>query len=83
MSQRINKADLEQLVDRINTVKGTPMLPRENGKSNVDNYHLSWAYGGVKLEQMVNECGGVRCITSGYGTKKELYYQLQAMLSIL
>jgi len=84
--ERITKKDLEYLVKRINEVKGTPVeeytKDPETGwyKSNLGNYHLDWAYGGVCLEQTVTEGGGTRIILLGYGTKRELYGKMQAFL---
>lgn len=76
----VTKKDLEYLVDRINRDANTPIQPYIDGIVQPGNYHLSWAYGGVKLVQICNEGGGERDITSGYGTKRELYYQMQAFL---
>lgn len=85
--QRINQADLERLVVAINTMTGNakePYAKRVEGerlKANAGNYHLSYAYGGVALEQMC-EGGGVRRISStGYGTKRELYNWMQSFIS--
>ena len=89
--ERITKENLEALVGRINKITNSPMTSyTRNGvegnrkpgfTANIGNYHLSWAYGGVKLERMHNEGGGVECISSGgYGTKRELYNWMQAYL---
>ena len=84
---RITQKDLEVLADRINEVTGSPMATytktdKPPYKANIGNYHLSYAYGGVKLERMHNEGGGVQTIsTDGYGTKRELYNWMQAFLS--
>lgn len=79
---RINNLDLEKLVGRINRATGQPETPyqRVKGKlvANIGNYHIDRAYGGVKLVQMVNEGGGIRVISNGgYGTKRELYNEMQ------
>ena len=57
----------------------------ENGeyKSNIGNYNIGWAYGGCKLEQIVNSGGGVREITYHRLTKRELYYVVQSMNNML
>ena len=92
MSNRITQKDLEILTDRINKATDSPMAPyRRNGDegkrkagftANIGNYHLSYAYGGVKLERMFNEGGAVSTIsTGGFGTKRELYNWMQAFLS--
>lgn len=82
MSNRITQSDLESLVDRINKATDSPTEPYTGGKGNVGNYHLSYAYGGVKLYRMDNGRGGVRTIsTGGYGTKRELYVWMDAFLT--
>ncbi len=78
-------AELEHLVTRINVAAGTPTeqyTRTDDGrcKANPGNYHLSSAYGGHQLCQMVNDGGGARNITSGYVSKRELYYQMRAFL---
>ena len=86
MSNRITQSDLGYLVDRINTVTESPAEPYDMSKevgsrTNINNYHLDYAYGGVKLVQMANSGGGIRVIsTGGYGTKRELHQWLQAYL---
>lgn len=42
---------------------------------------ISGAYGGFQLQEFVNDCGGIRNLTSGFLPKRELYYQLRAMLA--
>tara|TARA_R100000995_G_C3412442_1_gene90020 strand:+ start:307 stop:585 length:279 start_codon:yes stop_codon:yes gene_type:complete len=87
MSYRINKKELEYLVDQINTDTNNPLEPYTKDKegkfkSNPGNYHLGFAYGGVKLLQMVNEGGGVRDhLHTGYTTKRKLYVALNSFLS--
>ena len=78
---RITQKDLQNIVDRINLTACMPLKPWTDNKANIGNYHLDWAYGGVKLVRHVNEGGGIKVITmGGYGTKRELYYQMQAYL---
>lgn len=78
--------DNERLVFQINKLSGfatESYTLLENGKyqDNLGNYHLDYAYGGVKLVQLVNQGGGIRTISGGgYGTKKELYHFLDGML---
>lgn len=85
-SNRITQADLERLCVAINKATGNALDPytRVEGqrtKANAGNYHLSYAYSGVALEQMC-ESGGVRRISpGGYGTKRELYNYMQGMVS--
>jgi len=83
---RITQGDLEYLVDRINEVTKSPMEPwtkQEKGiKANIGNYHLDYAYGGVKLVRMESDGGGISVVsTGGYGTKKDLYTWMSAFLS--
>lgn len=84
---RINKQDLDNVVERINITLGMSLEPytkQSDGsyKPNSGNYHLDWAYGGVSLAQMSSTegCTGTRDIISGFGTKSELYYKMHAFL---
>lgn len=81
----ITKANLEHLCNLINKATGNKLeaySKDENGKfrSNVGTYVLSGAYGGWKLEQIVSYGGGIRSITNGYISKRDLYYQMSAYL---
>ena len=83
---RITQKDLEYLVKRINEATNSPetsyQTTSKGYKGNIGNYHLDYAYGGVKLVQMVNYGGGIREISrGGFGTKRELYNWMQAFLS--
>jgi len=87
MADRITQKDLEQMVRRINETLGRPLetytKDEDTGryKANIGNFHLSGAYGGVALEEMESESGGVRRVsTGGYGTKRELYRWMDAYL---
>ena len=82
---RINKKDLEAVVNRINKMVGAPehaYTRTRDGKikANIGNFHLDWAYGGVSLVRMATEGGGVTTIIHGYGTKRELYEKMQALI---
>jgi hypothetical protein len=77
---RITEKNLRYLVDQINTATGNPMQPYGDSGANIGNYHLSFAYGRVSLEQMHNAGGGVRQVL-GSGTKRELYNEMRAFLS--
>lgn len=74
--------ELEGLVNRLNRVTGNAQAPwtMVNGKyvANPGNYHLDYAYGGVKLVQMQTDGGGIRNVTTGYDTKKVAYGQIAA-----
>ena len=86
MSDRITKAHLESLADRINRMTGSPEASYSTHTvgghycANVGNYHLDGAYGGWKLSRMSNESGGVSDITHGFVTKRELYGLMQAFI---
>ena len=82
MSNRITQRDLEGLADTLNKVTDSPIAPYSNGKANVGNYHISYAYGGACLHRMANEHGGVTCpIQNHHSPKRELYNAMHAYLS--
>lgn len=84
--QRITEKDLNILVKRLNERTKSPLEPYTklpNGKyqANPGNYHLDWAYGGVKLVRMGNEGGGLSdgdVLGIGFSSKRELYHALHA-----
>ena len=83
--ERITVKNLEAVVDRINTIAGTPPKPWVRGedgtvKGQIGNYHLDGAYGGYALHQMVNEGGGITATISGYRSKRELYDMLHTFI---
>jgi hypothetical protein len=54
-----------------------------DGKSvaNVGNFHLSSAYGGVALVQMVGSSGGISMpLMQGHTTKRDCYDQVYAFI---
>jgi hypothetical protein len=81
-------SDLNGAVRGLNRIAGfseeeadAPLNTRgEDGvyRAMVGRYVLQGAYGGLQLQQIVNEGGGVRSITSGYGTKREVYHLIHA-----
>jgi hypothetical protein len=84
---RVNKKDLEQLVNRLNEIKGYSVEPYaknpDTGKHEPQpfNYHLYWAYGGVALDQFGASGSGTRRIShDGCGTKNQLYSFLTAYI---
>lgn len=85
--ERITQKDLEYLVKRINEVTDSPLTSWSKtgiGKfnANIGNYHLDYAYGGVKLVRMVNPGGGITEISrDGFGTKRELFNWMRAFLA--
>lgn len=87
MSQRITEKDLEAVVTRINRITNSPLeswTKQDSGKykANIGNYHISYAYGGVSLNRMNNESGGVTTpLNCGHVSKRELYDLMQAYIS--
>lgn len=86
MSNRTTNAELEGLVNRLNRITGNEQstyTETADGKftSNIGNYHLDYAYGGVKLVQMINAGGGIRTITQGYESKRNCYQQIAAYIA--
>ncbi len=83
---RITENDLQAVCDRINRTLGTPLTPyskvvggtpRPNGNA----YHLSYAYGGASLHQMMPTGTGVRDVLGvGHVPKRELYEMMHAFL---
>ena len=86
---RITQEDLIVLVDKINKLTNSPPLAYSSDVTDfgkpvacVGHYHLSYAYGGVKLERFVSEGGGVEAVSPhGYGTKRELYQWMTAFVA--
>ena len=77
MSNRITRAMLDRQVEALNRQAGTPETAwtrAEDGTltANIGNYHLSGGYGGWQLQQVVNINGGVRTITLGFRSKREM-----------
>ena len=84
--ERITEKQLQALVDRLNRVTNSPATPyTRNGDkltANIGNHHLSWAYGGVELDRMDNQGGGISCpLGSGHGTKRELWDKIHAYIA--
>ena len=79
--QRITEKHLQSVVDRLNTITGSPMKPYIDGKAQIGNYHLFHAYGGVCLHRMHNEGGGVSSpLSTGHVSKRELAGLLDAFI---
>ena len=85
--QRISIKDLERRVSYLNTLTGNPQKPwirNDDGKlvAQIGNYHLSQAYGGVCIHQMLSSGGGVTTpIFGGHVPKREAYQQLNAYIA--
>ena len=90
MKDRITIKQLSAQVERLNRLTGQPLEPyvreddgTEHGRfaAQIGNYHVSQAYGGVRLHQMATPGGGVRDVLSlGYCSKRELYDRLLAFI---
>ena len=84
--QRITEKMLQMRVDYLNKITGNPESPylaTQDGHmiAQIGNYHLDHAYGGVSVEQMVNENGGVNTLFSlGHIPKRELFDKLCAYI---
>ena len=84
MNSRIKQKDLEVLVNRLNIITNNPITynNKETRKTNIGHYCLDYAYGGVKLVQVVNDGGGIKGISSGgFGTKRDLCNQLVTLVN--
>lgn len=84
---RYTKADLDGAVRGLNLMAGfsaeeadAPLYTRDgaNHRAMVGRYTLQGAYGGWQVQQIINEGGGVRAITSGYLSKREVYNLIHA-----
>lgn len=71
MANRISIAQLRSLVDDLNQIEGKKL------------YQLGEAYGGIRLEKRLHESTtAINCpLSSGYGTKRELYEAMRAYIS--
>lgn len=82
----ITEKHLQATVDRINRLTSSPVESYSKTgdvfTANVNNYHLSFACGGVSLHRMSNGSGGVsdvfRC---GHIKKRDLYERMHAFLA--
>lgn len=80
--QRITEKMLQARIDYLNKITGNPATPYTDRKANIGNYHLSSAYGGVNLNQMHNDGGGVTCPLGSYHRPKgELMRELDAFIA--
>jgi hypothetical protein len=78
MSNRITEKMLRSQCDFLNELTDNPLQPYTDGKANIGNYHISFAYGGVGLHQTMNTGGGIKAIISGYTPKRELFNKIEA-----
>lgn len=79
---RITEKDLSKAVERLNELTGSPLTYMdENRKTNIGHFCLDYAYGGVQLQRVCNESGGVSTyLHSGFTTKKDLYNLIHAFI---
>lgn len=76
MTTRITDKDLNRMLTYLNENVGI----YDAAWNRVGCYQLEYAYGGVKLVQVINEHGAQRDVSRhGFGTKKELYIFMQGM----
>jgi len=86
---RITKEQLENQVLLLNEFTGQnkEMFSKDDTQvqtgANIGHYYIDYSYGGVKLEQIVNNGGACREITNYRLTKRELYYVLHSMNNLL
>jgi len=84
--QRITKAILDARVRGLNERTGNPLEPyklNENTgryEAQIGCFYVGGAYGGFRLEQIVNEGGGSRDI-SLRGTRRDVFTFIGAMLT--
>ena len=86
---RISHDNLQRCCDALNRHFGYDLEPHGSDdqghyKPNANVYHISSAYGGVALDQMMPEGSGTRRIScDGFGTKRQLYTFLRGMLAAI
>jgi len=73
--------DLKNRLFDLNESKGFATEPYSEGcKANAGTYHLSRAYGGFNVYQMVNEAGGVNePAGGGHVTKRECLERINSL----
>ena len=85
MANVITVKNLQAVVNRINKATGSPSTQYSTEvpcAAMIGNYHLSSAYGGYALHQVVNVSGGIRDISnSGHMSKRALYDLMFAYLA--
>ena len=83
---RITKKMLESRVAYLNEITDSPMESYHkdaSGKftSNIGHHYISFAYGGVSLERIVNPAGACQCPLGAYHRpKRELFDALCAYI---
>lgn len=77
MQKRVTVSQLDAIVNRINTITGSPLEPYATGPDGkaipqAGNYHLSGAYSGYSLHRMVPSGGASDVLRCGYVSAREL-----------
>lgn len=80
---RITEKDLKIAVARLNKLTNSPETYfNAERKTNVGHFCLDFADGGIRLQRVCNESGGVQVIFScGYTTKRALYDLIHAYIA--
>lgn len=84
--EQITIKQLENLCVYLNRLTGYPekrwtLNARGNLRVNIGNYHISYAYGCVRLNQNMNERGGVAYpLGEEHIPKRRLWEQMQAYI---
>jgi hypothetical protein len=77
---RMTLKQLQNKVEYINELSGTPKQPYNNRVSQINCYYIGQAYGGYRLEQISNKSGGAKDISDRL-TARELSYFLNGMIT--
>ena len=79
---RVTERDLDNAVLRLNELTGSPKSYfNDERKTNIGHFCLDYAYGGVQLQRVVNQSGGVSTVFNcGYITKGGLYNLIHAFI---
>lgn len=79
--QRITQLNIEAVVNRLNVATNSPTKSYVSGAPQALCWYIGYAYGGYQLQRMSSKpgCTGVTTY-GGYGTKRELWDRVQAML---
>ena len=83
---RITVSGVKKLTAGLNKIAGQPLdewtVKGSQNKANIGHYRLGFAYGAVRLEQIVDEDGSIRDVLGvGYLPRRELYQKIQAYIS--
>ena len=86
MTDRISIKTLENMVARLNKMTNSPETYSHRDETgfhaHIGHWTLSQAYGGVCVERVMNEDGGVTCpIWMGHVPKREAYNRLRAFMA--